>query len=214
MSWREPLWTRSRLIRVMKLRYGVSSRGHVNAHTAAAELGVAPSTVRRWLAGRHGRQLAHIPPPRLEHLLHLLRPSEERLADEEAQARYAREAIAALKLPHQMGVLPSWEKSRWLEPHTVAVIHIRALRIRQIVITRSTPTTSRDLAKRGRVLDSTTVPTRFHATLLTHQILQDLTPWRFRPNPGDVVQGYTQAWLDDAPATDLDTTARQLQAPT
>lgn len=207
MSESGPLWTRARLIRVMTLRYGVNRLGHVDAVAAARELGVTPVTVRRWLAGRHGRQLAHIPPGRLAQLLALLQPSPELLADEQAAARYARKAIADLALPRKMGVLPSWEKQRWLQQHLVAVIHPRGLGIRQIMIIRYTPAASDKIAKRGRMLDFTAVPTRFHATLVAQQVLDEIGPWRFRPNPDDVVQGYTWAWLDDAPTVQLNAAA-------
>lgn len=207
---RGPLWTRARLARVMSLRFGTNSRGHVDADAAAAALGVSPRTVRRWLAGRHGRQLAHIPPRRLRQLIEVLQPATERRRDEQQQADYAREAIEQLKLPRKLGVLPSWEKRRWTEPHVVAVLGIRKHGIRQLAVMRSGGRTSDALRRRGQVLDFVVVPTRFHATVLVHRMLTELGPWRFQAKPGSVLQGVTQAWLDDAPPVDLAATYTDL----
>ena len=68
-----PVWTRSRLERVMCLRFGF---GHdqVSPDTAAAAaaMGVTRRTVQRWLHAEHGRSVAHIPVKRLEQLTELL----------------------------------------------------------------------------------------------------------------------------------------------
>ena len=200
---RGPLWTRARLVRVMSLRFGTNSRGHVDTSAAAAALGVSPRTVRRWLAGNSGRQLAHIPPRRLLQLIEVLQPTTERLRDEQREADYARHAIEQLKLPRKLGVLPSWQKRRWTEQHVVAVLAIRKAAIRQLAVMRSGPKTSETLRRRGPVLDFMVVPTRFHATVLVHEMLTELGPWRFQAKPGSVLQGATFAWLDDAPTIDL-----------
>lgn len=198
-----PLWTRARLARVMGLRFGTNSLGHVDARAAADALGVSPRTVRRWLAGRSGRELAHIPPRRLRQLIEVLQPSVERRRDEQREADYARSAIEQLQLPRKMGVLPSWQKRQWTEPHMVAVIAIRTAGIRQLAVMRSGAKTGATLRRRGTLLDFVVVPTRFHATVLVHQVLTDLSPWRFQAKPDSVLQGVTFAWLDDAPAVDL-----------
>lgn len=212
MSLMAPLWTRARLTRVMILRYGTNRQGHVNAAAAAADLNVSPRTVQRWLAGTHGRQLAHIPPKRLEQLLQLLTPSDELLETEDAQARNAARAITNLNLPEEIGILPAWKKQNWLDPHLVVILRIKSAGIYQIATTRHTLTARKELRRRGRIVDSTTVPTRFHATLVTHHVLKEVRPWRFRPGPGAVAQGYTQAWLDDAPRIKLDHAAQQIEA--
>ncbi|HEY5845381.1 MAG TPA: hypothetical protein VIT42_01205 [Microlunatus sp.] len=200
---RGPLWTRARLARVMSLQFGTNALGHADTVAAAAVLGVSPRTVRRWLAGSSGRQLAHIPPRRLRQLIEALQPTAERRRDEQREADYARKAITQLKLPRKRGVLPSWEKRRWTEPHVVAVLAVRQAGIRQLAVMRSGPKTTEVLRRRGSVLDSVIVSTRFHATVLVHEMLTELGPWRFQAKPGSVLQGITLTWLDDAPSVDL-----------
>ncbi|GAA1435891.1 hypothetical protein GCM10009616_34170 [Microlunatus lacustris] len=206
-----PLWTRARLQRVLRLRFGVSARGRVDVEAVAQAMGVTTRTVQRWLAGSSGRSVAHIPPRRLQQLIALLLPSEETLRDEARAAEYARNAISQLGLGRNRGILPSWEKRRWLENHLVAVIAIKDAGIRQLAVTRTSAKASEQLGKRGRVVDFVVVPTRFHATVLTHAVLTELGPWRFRALPGTVKQAPTLSWLDDAPATNLSATMTRAQ---
>lgn len=200
-----PLWTRSRLQRVMRLRFGITRFGAVDTRAAAAAMGVSQRTVQRWLAGSHGRALAHIPAARLEQLISLLLPSGKARVREAQAAGYAAKAIASISRPSKLGLNPAWEKQRWLEPHLVAVIEVRVheLRIRQLAIARDEAARTAQLHRRGRVVDQTVVPTRFHATMLTHHVLTALGPWRFQAGTDQVVQGYTQAWVADAPRIDL-----------
>lgn len=209
----QPTWTRTRLFRVLQLRFGSNSSGGVDTAAAATALGVSPRTVRRWLAGRSGRQLAHIPARRLEQLITLLQPAAERLRDEEQSVSYAREAITQLRLPRNIGVLPSWRSRRWDEQHLVAVLGLRKAGIRQLTVTRTGTRASDDLRRRGDVLDFVVVPTRFHATVLIHEVLHQVGPWRFQANPRSVRQGPTYAWLDDAPAVNLAAVYTTLQLP-
>lgn len=207
-----PLWTRARLERVMCLRFGF---GHdqISPDTAAAAtaMGVTRRTVQRWLHAEHGRSMAHIPVKRREQLIELLLPQAETLAREEQQARYARKAIDGLHLPRKMGIKPAWEKQRWLEPHRVAVLQIPVghLKIRQLAIARDEPGRVAEMTRRGKVIDEVVVPTRFHATVLVHQTLTELGPWRFQAGGDQVTQGFTQAWIADptTPRTHLSSTA-------
>lgn len=206
-----PLWTRARLERVMRLRFGTNQRGHANTAAAADALGVSQRTVQRWLHGAHGRSRAHLPPVRLEQLIGLLLPSEDTRRREGHQAVYAAEAIEKLTLG-KGGARPVWQRQRWLEPHLVVVIetgHRRDQRIRQIAVNRVS-STKNPIARRGTVIDQVVVPTRFHATVLVHHVLTALQPWRFQAGPGDVEAGFTQAWLADAPATQLGRDASHL----
>lgn len=206
-----PLWTRARLQRVLGLRFGVSARGHVDVDAVAQAMGVSTRTVQRWLAGSSGRSLAHLPPRRLQQLITLLLPSEETLRDEARAATYARKAISQLRLGRKRGILPVWEERRWLEDHLVAVIAVKDVGIRQLAVTRTSANASDQLGRRGRVVDFVVVPTRFHATVLTHAVLTELGPWRFRALPGTVKQGPTLCWLDDAPPTNLSATMTREQ---
>lgn len=207
-----PLWTRARLERVMCLRFGFAKTGGPDTLAAATAMGVSRRTIQRWLHAPHGRSLAHIPPKRLAQLLDLLLPSQETRDREAHQARYAEKAISGLHLPKKMGILPAWEKQRWLEQHIVAVLEIKVhnLRIRQLVTSRSETTKLDELKRRGRIVDMAVVPTRFHATALTHRALTELEPWRYEASADQVKAGFTQCWLADAPKTHLDRCAREL----
>lgn len=207
-----PTWTRARLQRVMALRFGTTSRGHLDVKAVAGEMGVTPRSVQRWLHAAHGRSLAHIPPKRLKQLLELLVPDQDVLLDEAKKGRYAARAIKDLELGRKMGTNPAWEKQRWLEQHLVVVLEIKVNghKIRQVAVTRADVAKIEQLKKRGTVVDQAVVPTKFHATVLIHRVLTDMGPWRFRALPGQVAQGYTQAWLDDAPTTNLGATFHDL----
>jgi hypothetical protein len=194
----------------MRLRFGTNRRGHADTAAAAAALGVSQRTVQRWLHGAR-RSRAQIPPARLEQLIGQLLPSEDTRRREGHQAVYAAEAIE--KIRSGKGGAPSvWQRQRWLEPHLVAVIETgprREQRIRQIAVNRVS-SMKNPLTRRGTVIDQVVVPTRFHATVLVHHVLTALAPWRFQAGPGDVEAGYTQAWLPDAPATQLSRDAANL----
>ena len=208
-----PTWTRARLERVMCLRFGFAPHGGPDTAAAAEAMGLSRRTIQRWLHASNGRSLAHIPPRRLEQLRALLLPSEETRAKEEQQARYAQRAIEGLSLPNKMGIKPAWERQRWLEPHLVVVLEIKVgpLKIRQLAVGRSSLAKLEEFKRRGRVVDQATVPTRFHATVLTPRTLTELTPWRFQAGADQVLQGFTQAWIADAPETHLGRWAREIE---
>lgn len=214
MTGAAPLWTRARLGRVMRLRFGDVAAGKVNTSAAASEMGVSQRTVQRWLHARHGRTLAHIPEARLAQLTELLLPAKDTRAKEAQQARYADKAIDQLRLGRKMGIKPAWEKQRWLEEHLVVVLEVKImdLKIRQLAIGRASLAKMDEFRRRGTVVDQAVVPTRFHATVLTHRVLTELEPWRFQAGADQVVQGFTQAWLADAPATHLGRWGQEIPA--
>lgn len=216
MSPAKPIWTRARLLRVMTLRFGTGAHGGPNTAAAATAMGVSQRTVQRWLHAAHGRSLAHIPPARLAQLLALLQPDPGTIAREAQQARYALKAIGGLHLGRKAGIKPAWEKQGWLEPHLVVVLEIKvgAHKIRQLAVGRSSVAKTDELKKRGRIIDQAVVPTRFHATVLTHRILTDVGPWRYQADADQVRQGFTQSWLADAPDTHLTRDARRIEQET
>ena len=209
MSVEGPAWTRARLARVMSLKFGSAEDGGPDTARAAEAMGVSRRTVQRWLHAGHGRSLAHIPVRRREQLITLLLPDAGTLAKEEQQGRYARKAIEGLSLPRKMGTMPAWERQRWLEPHLIAVVEISVgpLKIRQLAIARNEPQRTAGIFKRGKVVDQTVVPTRFHATVLAQEALTDVRPWRFQAGVDQVQQGFTQAWMVETttPRTHLTT---------
>lgn len=202
----QPDWTREQWEHALRVRFGPGRGGRVNTAAVAAAAGVSRRTVQRWLAGR-------IPPARAARLAGLVRPSVDTLAREATTARAARRDLAAVTAGRGMGLKQGWVTRRWTEPHIVAVVDVPALGVRQVTTARAGPDRTPTLTRRGEVVDLTVVPSRFHATVLAHQVLADVDPWRVEAGAGQVAQGLTQVWLADAPATHLARTAEQLFTP-
>lgn len=199
-----PRWTRGRLVTVLVLVWGQNQRGGVNTAAVAEAVGVSQRTVQRWLLGQN-RWRAKVPPARLEQIRTLALPEAQTLRDERDKARYAREALQQMAIPHGRGVLPAWREQRWDEPHLVAVTELPLAGIRQVNLTRVTSRRGREeMQRRGEMLDFTIVPSRFAATLLVHELLDQVQPWRVYPRARRPRQGPTQSWLADAPLIDLD----------
>lgn len=193
-----PRWTYRQLRAAVGTAFGVDARGRPDTAAVAAALQVSRRTVQRWLHGKD-RSVARLPAGRLEQLLSQVRPDPQSLRQEQTAARYARDAIAKLERKDQVGVLPVWGERRWLEQHLVAVLDLPALGLRQVTITRGSDRALRELANRGKVVAKAAVPTRFHATLLAHEVLQDLDAWRVVAPAGVLPAARTQTWLRDAP---------------
>lgn len=205
-------WTKARLLRHLQLFFPAERGNRVDVAAAAAAMGVSPRTVRRWLQGSP-RQKARIPQRRLAQLLAFTTPRPERIEQELQQARYAYEAVQQIRVPRQAGVLDSWRRQQWLDDHLVVVIEVRwhGQRLRQLLAGRATAAKMAEFAKRGRILDQATVPTRFDATLLIQHWLDQLAPWRIRASERMVPSSFTQVWTADAPTTFLGRTAWELQ---
>lgn len=198
-----PRWTVKQLAEVLALSYGAGPRGEPDTAATAAALGVSRRTVQRWLHGSN-RQLAKIPADRLTQIT---RPDPLVLRQETQAATYARNAIARIALPKGRGVLEVWQVQRWLEPHLVAVLDVTVapgVLVRQATISRGHTKSMQALRRRGQIADFTVVPTRFHATVLVHELLTLVGPWRVLPKVGTVKAGRTQTWSVTAPVVDLD----------
>lgn len=194
-----PRWTRKRLVDMLGHCYGFTARGAVDTAAVAEHLAVSQRTVQRWMRGTN-RQKAAIPAHRLHELLRA--PAETELRSRQ-QAEYAREAITQLALPKGRGILPAWRKQGWLDPHVVTVIEVAGQPWRQVVVSNGKARSMAETKRRGNVVDVTTVPTRFHAVVLAHEVMELVKPWRVHPLPRILAQGRTQVWTQDAPAVDL-----------
>ena len=71
------------------------------------------------------------------------------MRQEQIDAAYARDAIAAAERPRGRGVRPEWEEKRWLEPHLVAVLEPAGLGFRQVTVARAGERPLRDLRAAG-----------------------------------------------------------------
>lgn len=198
-----PRWTVKQLAGVLALSYGSGPRGGPDTAAAAVALGVSRRTVQRWLHGSN-RQLARIPGDRVRAIT---QPAAMVLRQEKQAAVFARDAIIRIALPKGRGVDAVWREQRWLEQHLVAVLEVPVapgVRVRQATISRGHTRSMQALRRRGEIGDFTVVPTRFHATVLVHEVLLRVQPWRVLPLAGTVTAGRTQTWLATAPGVDLD----------
>src|ERR1035437_46918 len=205
-AWPEhgPRWTTHQLAVAMAVRFGVTHTGAPDTAAAARNLGVSRRTVQRWLHGS-GRARARIPAHRLTQITS---PDPQVLRQEALNATYAHAAIDRLSLPHEKGIEESWRTQRWLEPHLVAILEVRIaevgrVRVCQISVTRGTDRSMKALRRRGQIVDFTVVPTRFHATVLAHELLEQVRPWRLLPKTGFVAVGRSTTWNAAAPLPDL-----------
>ena len=71
-----------------------------------------------------------------------------------------------------------------------------------------------DLKRRGRIVDHADRPHPVPRHGAGPQVLTELAPWRFQASQDQVIQGFTQAWLADAPDTTLGLWARQIEEET
>ncbi len=198
-----PPWTREQVAVVLTLLFGAGRRGGPDTTAAAAALGVSRRSVQRWLHPGPGPTPA-ISAAHLAQVHALARPDEAVLRDEQRTADYAHDALARIALPRGRGVLPAWRQQQWLDQHLVTVTELEQ-GIQQVSLTRLTSRAQQrgERTKHGPVVDYLVVATRFHAQLLAHQLLQELTPWRVRGRALAPKQGATRTWLPDAPTVDL-----------
>lgn len=201
-----PRWSRKRLIGMLLDCYGASPRNTVDAAAVAAYAGVTPSTVRRWISKRHSpsRRVA-IPKHRIAQLQRGPADVERR---NEQQYRYALNALASID--DESAILPAWREQGWLDPHTVAIIAIHAKPWMQVAVTNASTRALGELRRRGTLVTSRTVPTRFHAQVLAHAVMVRQQAWRVHPAPRYLAAGRTQAWMADAPPVNLATLAADL----
>lgn len=190
-----PEWTGQRLRWALPLLYGTNRRGNTDVAAVAAGLGVSRSTVYRWIANPS----AIIPPARAAQILHAALPDPVTLRREKQAFAYAVDAIDAIRLPaHRRAIKPEWRDQLWLEPHLVATLDL--VQLLQLATTRISGRGVADLQRRATFADYTTVPTRFHATVLIQSILDDIRPWRIQARALSIGVGPTRTWSTDAPS--------------
>jgi hypothetical protein len=180
--------------------YGPTPRGAVDVDAVAQYVGVTPSTVRRWIRGgpRANRRRPTIPQRRIAQLQRGPQIVERR---SEQQYQYALEALGALG--DESSILPVWRQQGWLDQHSVAIVEIHGKPWHQVVVTKANRRAIDALRRRATVLDSITLPTRFHAQVLAHAVMTRQQAWRVHPTPQQLAQGRTQVWMADAPPVKL-----------
>jgi hypothetical protein len=207
---RGPRWSRKRLIGMLLDCYGPTARGGVDVAAVADYAAVSPSTVRRWISRGHphgsSRPLA-IPKRRI---VQLQRGPAEVERRNEQQYQHALNALASID--DERSILPAWREQGWLDQHTVAIIEIHRKPWLQVAVTNANPRAMAELLRRGALVDSITVPTRFHAQVLAHAVMTRQEAWRVHPTPQRLAAGRTQVWMADAPPVDLSALADDLRS--
>ena len=100
-------------------------------------------------------------------------------------------------------ILPAWREQGWLDQHTVAILEVHGKPWLQVAVTNANTRALGELRRRGKIVNSTTVPTRFHAQVHAHAVMTRQQAWRVHPTPQRLSAGRTQVWMADAPSMDL-----------
>ena len=197
---RGPRWTRKRLIGMLLDCYGPTPRGAVDVAAVADYAGVSASTVRRWLSSGHQQGSRRLAIPK-HRIVQLQRGPAEVERRNEQQYQHALNALASIG--DERSILPAWRKQGWLDRHTVAIIEIHGRPWLQVAVTNGSERALGELRRRGAMVDNLTVPTRFHAQVLTHAVMTRQQAWRIHPTAQRLTAGRTQVWMADAPSVDL-----------
>lgn len=195
-----PRWTRARLAGMLLECYGPNDNGGIDLAAVAEYAGVTPRTVRRWISGDSNdrRRKTPCPPKRITQL-----QRGPELVERRDQQQYEHALAAIDSLDNDQPPQPAWQKQRWLEPHSVAIIAIYGKPWYQVAVTKANHRALADLRRRGTILDTVEVPTWFHGQALAHTVMTHHQAWRVHPAKEQLETGRTQVWMNDAPAVDL-----------
>lgn len=192
-------WDAGRLGTVLSNSYAAfGRRGRVDAPRAAAQLGVSPSTVRRWV--RQG-----IPARRLPEIQERILPPASMFAQEQRELAHARESLWDI-VDRGAPVNPAWVKQGWLKPHTLAIVLLsdRGVCVPRISRIGSGRSGERLTAAGGVIIEQLEFRNRFRAQVAKGEMLEAVRDWRIMIPSGQIHPGRTQAWLADAPRPTLD----------
>lgn len=174
---------------------------------SADALGVSPRTVRRWLHDRPDR--SGVPARRLEQLMTVLAPTAATRRREELDLEQAEQGLSRIRMGARRGDHAQWANTGWLQPHTVAVLDLPDIGLRRVAVTRDSAATTARMRRGAVLLDQVTVSNRFAATVVRHQVLEQVFPWRVEAGPAVLAKGHTQVWLTSAPLPSLEVLAHR-----
>lgn len=178
----------------LRVAAGHTSRGCVDTLAAAILLGVSRRTVQRWCA-KTASEDAVLPPKRAAAVLEATRPTGSVLRQEEMDAHRARQDAAILGTRMDQSRQRRWASQGWEQPHLVHLVdhQLGPDLVHQVITTRLDSDQSLRVLRRGDH-DAVRVPTRFHAVMVTHELLTQVDRWRCTARP-HLVRGATQVWL-------------------
>lgn len=190
-----------RLRLLLTLHIGPGRAGELRTTETAANLGVSPSTIRRWV--RHG-----LPESRLPAIDAQLLPPPATLEQEAKDLARARGVVQSLRDVDDRTV-PVWAAADWLTPHRLIVLKVPKW---GVVVPRvgMLPATAlsrkeqlRGIPKATRYADVVRseywFPTKYHAVVARLELLGTMRAWRVHVAPSVLSRGATQAWLIEAP---------------
>lgn len=198
-----PRWTRQRVSAMLIDCYGRTKRGRIDSEAVAQYAGVTTSTVRRWISGPGtARRLSAIPERKLAVLQRGPALIERRNAQ---QFQHALQAIDAWSTGE--GLREVWRTQGWLDPHSVIRVAINGKPWQQLVISNGNSRAMNELRRRATILQTVTLPTRFHAVVLAHVVMNRLQAWRVHPTTEQLATGRTQVWMKEAQNVDVEAIA-------
>lgn len=201
-----PRWTRQRVSAMLIDCYGRTKRGRIDTAAVAEYAGVTASTVRRWISGPGtGRRLSAIPERQLAVLQRGPEITEQRNAQ---QFQHALQAIVAWSTGE--GIREVWRTQGWLNQHSVIRVAINGKPWQQLVISNGNSRSMNELRRRATILQTVTLPTRFHAVVLAHVVMNRMQAWRIHPTPEHLATGRTQVWMNEAQDVDVEAIAAAL----
>lgn len=190
-----------RLRLLLTLHLGPGRAGELRTTETASDLGVSPSTIRRWI--RHG-----LPESRLAEIDAQLMPPAATLEQEAKDLARARGVVQSLHDVDERTV-PVWAAADWLRPHRLILLKVPKW---GIVVPRvgMLPATALSRKEQLRGIDKNTryadvvrsefwFPTKYHAVVARLELLSTMRAWRVHVAPSILSRGATQAWLLEAP---------------
>lgn len=194
----EQAWGSRKLSQIMGAALGSFNRlGHVDADTAASTFGVSEGTIRRWI--RDG-----VPSRRIEHVISLVRPPQGAFTQERADLLFARQAVIKIATePENATAL--WGYKGYLEKWDLAIIQINHMPVLTVRMARTDRDRAADkrLAAGGKILEISTFPNYFAATVARSELLEDVYPFRVQLRNTKLASGAGKAFLEDAPRKPL-----------
>lgn len=194
----EQAWGSRKLSQVMGAALGSFNRlGHVDADTASATFGVSEGTIRRWI--RDG-----VPARRIEHVISLVRPPQGAFEQERKDLVYARDAVATIATEPQ-DAESLWGYKGYLEKWDLAIIKINHMPVLTVRMARTDRDHAADkrLAAGGKILEISTFPNYFAATVARSELLEDIYPFRVQLRNTKLASGAGKAFLEEAPRKPL-----------
>lgn len=179
--------------------YPLTPRRTLPTTRIAADLGVSPSTLRRWITNPD--QDRHTP----AHRSYLARRAILRgkgtylwpLVDAAAARRLDRSlahATHCLTLVDDPASIPtSWHTKRWLTPHTVLLIHYPRAHVYGVAYTNHRKHLAR-LSRNGEIIQTHTAPNRWAALANKLATLQAHRPEHCTTPQALVPTGHTETW--------------------